>query len=156
MASISFNNVTKRFGDTVAVNNVSFDIADNEFFCLFGPPLSGKSTILKLILGLEKPDEGEILIDGKPVNHVSLGAAQCGDGVPEPGAVSPYDRRAECPLSARRTADAGKRDRSAGSPMFRRNSTSATSCTSLRRNCQAVNGSGWRSRARWCAIPSPI
>ncbi|MEM5494358.1 ABC transporter ATP-binding protein [Hoeflea sp. AS16] len=71
MASISFNNVTKRFGDTIAVNNVSFDIADNEFFCLFGPPLSGKTTILKLILGLEKPDEGEILIDGKPVNHVS-------------------------------------------------------------------------------------
>jgi multiple sugar transport system ATP-binding protein len=71
MASIAFNNVTKRFGETIAVNNVSFDIADSEFFCLFGPPLSGKSTILKLILGLEKPDEGEILIDGKPVNHVS-------------------------------------------------------------------------------------
>lgn len=71
MASISFKNVTKRFGDTIAVNNVSFDIADNEFFCLFGPPLSGKTTILKLILGLEKPDEGEIQIDGKPVNHVS-------------------------------------------------------------------------------------
>lgn len=71
MASIAFNNVTKRFGETVAVNNVSFEIADSEFFCLFGPPLSGKSTILKLILGLEKPDQGEILIDGKPVNHVS-------------------------------------------------------------------------------------
>jgi len=71
MASIAFNNVTKRFGETVAVNNVSFEIADSEFFCLFGPPLSGKSTILKLILGLEKPDEGEILIDSKPVNHVS-------------------------------------------------------------------------------------
>jgi multiple sugar transport system ATP-binding protein len=71
MASISFRNVTKRFGDTVAVNNVSFDIADNEFFCFFGPPLSGKSTILKMILGLEAPDEGEILIGGKPVNDLS-------------------------------------------------------------------------------------
>ncbi|MDP2119051.1 MAG: ABC transporter ATP-binding protein [Hoeflea sp.] len=71
MASIAFNNVTKRFGDTIAVNNLSFEIADSEFFCLFGPPLSGKTTILKLILGLEKPDDGEILIDGRPVNHVS-------------------------------------------------------------------------------------
>jgi multiple sugar transport system ATP-binding protein len=64
MASISFRNVTKRFGDTIAVNDVTFDIADNEFFCLFGPPLSGKTTILKLILGLERPDEGEVLIGG--------------------------------------------------------------------------------------------
>jgi multiple sugar transport system ATP-binding protein len=71
MASISFRNVTKRFGDTIAVNDVTFDIADNEFFCLFGPPLSGKTTILKLILGLERPDEGEVLIGGEPVNHVS-------------------------------------------------------------------------------------
>lgn len=70
MASISFRNVTKRFGDLVAVDDVSFDIPDNAFYCLFGPPLSGKSTILKLILGLEQPDEGEILIDGRPVSHV--------------------------------------------------------------------------------------
>ncbi|SEL30877.1 ABC transporter ATP-binding protein [Pacificibacter marinus] len=71
MASITFENVTKRFGDTVAVDDVSFEIRDNAFFCLFGPPLSGKSTILKLILGLEQPDEGEILIDGRPVSHVN-------------------------------------------------------------------------------------
>lgn len=71
MASISLRNVTKRFGDTLAVDNVTLDIRDNAFFCLFGPPLSGKSTILKLILGLEQPDAGEILIDGQPVTHVS-------------------------------------------------------------------------------------
>ncbi|MCA0872777.1 ABC transporter ATP-binding protein [Seohaeicola saemankumensis] len=71
MASISFRNVTKRFGDVTAVDDVTLDIRDNAFFCLFGPPLSGKSTILKLILGLEQPDEGEILIDGRPVTHVS-------------------------------------------------------------------------------------
>ena len=74
MASISFRNVTKRFGDVTAVDDVSFDIRDNAFFCLFGPPLSGKSTILKLILGLEKPDAGEILIDGRPVT--GIGPAQ--------------------------------------------------------------------------------
>ena len=71
MASISFRNVSKRFGDTVAVSNMTFDVDDNEFFCLFGPPLSGKSTILKMILGLETPDSGEILIGGKPVTSLS-------------------------------------------------------------------------------------
>lgn len=71
MSGISFRNVTKRYGKTVAVNNASFDVKQGEFFCFFGPPLSGKSTILKLILGLETPDKGEILIGGKPVNHVS-------------------------------------------------------------------------------------
>lgn len=70
MAEIAFRNVTKRFGETVAVNDASFTVADNEFFCLFGPPLSGKTTILRLILGLDAPDGGEILIDGKVVNRV--------------------------------------------------------------------------------------
>src|SRR5512139_3575785 len=70
MAEIAFRNVTKRYGKTLAVDDASFTVADNEFFCLFGPPLSGKTTMLRLILGLETPDEGEVLIDGKPVNHV--------------------------------------------------------------------------------------
>lgn len=74
MASISFRGVSKRFGDVLAVDNLTLDIRDNAFFCLFGPPLSGKSTILKLILGLEQPDEGEILIDGRPVTHVTPAA----------------------------------------------------------------------------------
>src|SRR5262245_49821529 len=74
MAEIAFRNVTKRYGDTVAVEDASFTVADNEFFCFFGPPLSGKSTILRLMLGLETPDAGEILIDGKAVNHVSPAA----------------------------------------------------------------------------------
>jgi multiple sugar transport system ATP-binding protein len=74
MAEIAFRNVTKRYGDTVAVRDASFTVEDNEFFCFFGPPLSGKSTILRLILGLETPDSGEILIGGKPVNAVSPAA----------------------------------------------------------------------------------
>ena len=74
MAEIAFRNVTKRFGEIVALRDASFTIEDNEFFCFFGPPLSGKSTILRLILGLETPDEGEILIGGKVVNSISPAA----------------------------------------------------------------------------------
>lgn len=71
MADIVFRNVTKRYAGTLAVDDASFTVDDNEFFCFFGPPLSGKSTILRLVLGLETPDMGEILIGGKPVNTVS-------------------------------------------------------------------------------------
>src|SRR5436853_3179567 len=74
MAEIALRNVTKRYGETVAVEDASFTVADNEFFCFFGPPLSGKSTILRLILGLEVPDDGEILISGRPVNALSPAA----------------------------------------------------------------------------------
>jgi multiple sugar transport system ATP-binding protein len=71
MAEIAFHNVSKRYSDTVALSDATFTVNDNEFFCFFGPPLSGKSTILRLILGLETPDAGEILIGGKPVNQLS-------------------------------------------------------------------------------------
>lgn len=74
MAEIAFRNVSKRFGSVIAVDDVSFTVADNEFFCLFGPPLSGKTTILRLILGLDKPDAGEVLIDGRVVNGTSPAA----------------------------------------------------------------------------------
>jgi multiple sugar transport system ATP-binding protein len=71
MAEIAFRNVSKRYGATVALSDATFTVNDNEFFCFFGPPLSGKSTILRLILGLEQPDSGEVLIDGRPVNAAS-------------------------------------------------------------------------------------
>lgn len=69
MARVELDHVTKRFGDIVAVKDVSVTIEDNEFFCFFGPPSSGKTTILRLLLGLETPDDGEIRIDGRPVTR---------------------------------------------------------------------------------------
>jgi multiple sugar transport system ATP-binding protein len=68
VARIELDHVTKRFGDTLAVDDATVTIEDNEFFCFFGPPSSGKSTVLRLLLGLEAPDSGEIRIDGRPVN----------------------------------------------------------------------------------------
>ncbi len=70
MARVRLINVVKRFGKVVAVDHVNLDIRDGEFFALLGPSGSGKTTTLRLIAGLEVPDEGEIYIDDKLVNHV--------------------------------------------------------------------------------------
>ena len=51
MARIELRRVTKRYGDVAAVKDVSVIVEDNEFFCFFGPPSSGKTTILRLISG---------------------------------------------------------------------------------------------------------
>jgi multiple sugar transport system ATP-binding protein len=70
MAEIELRHVTKRFGDTTAVNDASLIIRDKEFFVLVGPSGCGKSTLLNVIVGLEEATEGDILVDGRRVNDV--------------------------------------------------------------------------------------
>jgi len=70
MARVELRNVVKRFGKVLAVDHVSLRIEDKEFFSLLGPSGCGKTTTLRLIAGLEFPDEGEILIDDVVVNDL--------------------------------------------------------------------------------------
>jgi ABC-type Fe3+/spermidine/putrescine transport system ATPase subunit len=72
MPEVKVENVTKKFGKgkIVAVDNVSLQINDKEYFSLLGPSGCGKTTLLRLIAGLIQPDEGNIYIDGKLVNDV--------------------------------------------------------------------------------------
>ncbi|HQF30643.1 MAG TPA: ABC transporter ATP-binding protein [Hyphomicrobiales bacterium] len=67
---IRFENVTKRFGDFVAVDDLSIDIYEREFFALLGPSGCGKTTLLRMLAGFETPTEGRILLDGKDVSRV--------------------------------------------------------------------------------------
>jgi len=67
---LSLDDVTRRFDDTFAANNLSLEIYRGEFFTFLGPSGSGKSTVLRIIAGLEKPDSGRILIDGHDVAAV--------------------------------------------------------------------------------------
>ena len=62
---IKINNVTKKLGDFVAVDDVSLDIYRGELFCLLGGSGSGKSTLLRMLAGFEKPTSGTIEIDGQ-------------------------------------------------------------------------------------------
>jgi multiple sugar transport system ATP-binding protein len=70
MASITLENLTKRWGDFVAVDAFDLEIQDQEFLVLLGPSGCGKTTTMRMIAGLEKITEGTIRIDGKVVNDL--------------------------------------------------------------------------------------
>jgi spermidine/putrescine ABC transporter ATP-binding subunit len=67
---ISFRNISKRWGSTVAVDNVSLDIEPGEFFALLGPSGCGKTTLLRMLAGLEVPTEGQVLIDDQDMGDI--------------------------------------------------------------------------------------
>jgi len=61
---IEFRNVTKRFGDFTAIDDVSLKIYEREFFALLGPSGCGKTTLMRMVAGFEEPTGGEVLLDG--------------------------------------------------------------------------------------------
>jgi multiple sugar transport system ATP-binding protein len=67
MADVSLVDISKRFGAVEAVRNLSLSIADGEFVVLLGPTGAGKTTTLRLIAGLERPDRGGVVIGGRDV-----------------------------------------------------------------------------------------
>ncbi len=67
---VHIDRVTKKFGDFVAVDNISLDIYEREFFSLLGGSGCGKSTLLRMLAGFETPTEGRILIDGEDMARI--------------------------------------------------------------------------------------
>ena len=70
--SIELKNVSKRFGGVAAVSNVSFSVKEGELIALLGPSGGGKTTVLRMIAGLEIPTEGDIFIRGQRVNDIKV------------------------------------------------------------------------------------
>ncbi|HWC60315.1 MAG TPA: ATP-binding cassette domain-containing protein, partial [Verrucomicrobiae bacterium] len=70
--SIELRNVTKQFGGVAAVKNISFTVNEGELMALLGPSGGGKTTVLRMIAGLEMPTSGDVFIRGQRVNDVSV------------------------------------------------------------------------------------
>ena len=70
-AAVSLDAISKRFGEVVAVDSVTLDIADGEFFSLLGPSGSGKTTCLRMIAGFEEPTTGRVLLHGTDVTGLA-------------------------------------------------------------------------------------
>jgi multiple sugar transport system ATP-binding protein len=71
MSELILQNISKTFGSITALDDVSFTVNDNEFFVLLGPTGAGKSTTLRVISGLEKPDSGQVIFDGEMSNDLT-------------------------------------------------------------------------------------
>ena len=67
MADVQLRDVTKAFGAAMAVDHISLDIAHGAFVVLLGPTGAGKTTTLRLIAGLDRPDSGDIVLDGRSI-----------------------------------------------------------------------------------------
>jgi putrescine transport system ATP-binding protein len=67
---VEFRNVTRRFGNVTAVNELSLALYPREFFALLGPSGCGKTTLMRMLAGFERPDSGEILLDGADITAV--------------------------------------------------------------------------------------
>ncbi len=76
--TIAVKNINKRFGDFVALNNVSLDFPTGELTALLGPSGCGKTTLLRCIAGLEHPDSGQVLLDGKDASDRHVRERQVG------------------------------------------------------------------------------
>jgi spermidine/putrescine transport system ATP-binding protein len=68
--AIRFEGVTKRFGPTVAVDDLTLSVRRGEFFSLLGPSGCGKTTTLRMVAGFEQPSEGSVYLEGDPVDEV--------------------------------------------------------------------------------------
>jgi zinc transport system ATP-binding protein len=70
---LEMQSVTASYGESVVLRNVSMKINENDFIGVIGPNGGGKTTLLKLILGLIKPEKGEIIFSGNLLNRTSIG-----------------------------------------------------------------------------------
>ncbi|RTL53165.1 MAG: sulfate ABC transporter ATP-binding protein [Rhodocyclaceae bacterium] len=76
--SIQVNNINKRFGDFVALDNVSLDFPSGELTALLGPSGCGKTTLLRIIAGLEQADSGQVLLEGEDASDTHVRERQVG------------------------------------------------------------------------------
>ena len=152
MASVTLQNLTKRFAEVVAVDSLSLSIEDGEFLTLLGPSGCGKSTALNCIAGLELVSGGTILFDGADVSRLEPHERNVAI-VFQDYALYPH-------MSARQNMSFGLKLQKIESAKIRRQVEVAADMLDLgdlleRRPSELSGGQRqrWRSAARSCAIP---
>jgi ABC-2 type transport system ATP-binding protein len=84
---IEIQNCTKKYGEFIAVNNLSLNVAESEIFGLLGPNGAGKSTTIKMMVGLIKPDSGAITVGGYDISQDPVNAKRILAYIPEKGYI---------------------------------------------------------------------
>jgi len=96
MSNLQLSNIGKSYGATTALSGVSLDVASGEFICLLGESGCGKTTLLRIIAGLEQHDQGEIRLNGNdlsavPCHQRNIGMVFHRYGVPVVGVVPAFE-----------------------------------------------------------------
>nr|WP_289114114.1 DnaB-like helicase C-terminal domain-containing protein [uncultured Halomonas sp.] len=86
-SDLSCNGLIRRFGKTAAVDHISLDVPAGTFFSILGPSGCGKTTLLRLLAGFDKPDEGDIFIRGQRMNDVPPNKRPVNSDLRESGAI---------------------------------------------------------------------
>ena len=149
MGRVAFRGVSKRFGDVTAVDDLTLEVADEEFLVLLGPSGCGKSTALRMIAGLEEPTEGTIEIGDREVNDVEAKDRDVAM-VFQSYALYPHmtvRRNIEFPLKTRKVA---RRSGTRSCTRRRAPSASRTCSSAGPRSSRVVSASGSRSPGRSC------
>ena len=144
-ARVIFDQIEKRYGSVIAVDDVSLDIAPGEFLTLLGPSGSGKTTTLMMLAGFEIPTAGEIYVDEDADRGGAAVPPQYRHGLPELRALPAHDRRREYRLPAQDAGDSQERDRQARSSEV----LELVSCRVTRGAIRASFPAGSSSGSRW-------
>jgi len=110
MVSITIRNISKRFGDVVALNKLNLEIRKGELFFLLGPSGCGKTTLLRTVAGFYAPDEGNLYFDSDDVTRLAAAPAQHRHGVSELRPLATHERFPERELWPPAEASSGGGD----------------------------------------------
>ena len=140
--------LVKRFADVTAVAGINLSMPSGEFFSLLGPSGCGKTTTLRLIAGFERPDEGQILLDGVDMVQTPPHKRNV-NTVFQNYALFPHLTVAENVAFGLRYQDVSKQDAKKTRRRTRSSwSGSRASSAGAPRSSRAASSSGWRSRGR--------
>ena len=148
MATVTFDHVSKNYGDVIAVNDLNLEISDGEFMVLVGPSGCGKTTSLRMIAGLEEITAGNLKIGDRVVNDVAAQGSRHRDGLPELRALPAHDRLRQHRVRAEAAQGPEGRDRAAGQRGRRDHPARRSSSSASRRSSPAASASASRSGGR--------